>query len=178
MIKLIGQVKRSFEFPAELEQTFTYFSDVPRLIGYLPYITLQHQQENGDIRVRFSSTELASYQFNVICDFQVILDDATYVLEIRPVDNLPAIQPVSTANSTTARGYFACLATFTPAVSGHTQIDYTIEINGKVPRPKGLRFMPGAVINRVAKSIANGRLKEIADGFVENTTEAFLAQSV
>lgn len=177
MIKLVGQVQRSFEFPADLETAFEYFSDVPRLIGYLPYITLEHVHQNGDIRVKFSSTELASYQFNVICDFRTIIDQATYVLEIQPMDNLPAIQPEQTMSSTLARGYFGCVARFT-AAGEQTTIDYIIEIDGKVPRPHGLRFMPGGVINRIAKSIANGRLKEIADGFVNNTTDAFLQQPV
>lgn len=177
MIKLVGQVQRSFEFPADLETTFAYFSDVPRLIGYLPYITLEHINENGDMRVKFSSTELASYQFNVLCDFRTVLNHKDYLLEIRPLDNLPAIQPEQTMNSTTARGYFGCVARFT-AAGEQTNIDYTIEIEGKVPRPWGLRFMPGGVINRIAKSIANGRLKEIADGFVNNSTAAFLQEPV
>jgi hypothetical protein len=52
-------------------------------------------------------------------------------------------------------------------------LDYRLELKGQLPLPKGLRFMPASAINGIANNITNSRMKEIADGFVENTRNAF-----
>lgn len=173
MIKLAGDASRSFVFPANLETTYTYFADVPRLIGLLPYMSLVGRAPNGDLRVKFSSTELGSYSINVICDVHVSQEEQTYTLHIAPVDNLPAIQPEATLSSTTARGYIT-IDVFFEDDGDETKVRYTLNLQGTLPTPKGLRFMPGAVLSRIAQSITNGRLKEVAEGFIENSIADFL----
>lgn len=176
MIKIVGEASRSFVFPANLETAYEFFSDIPRLVGYLPHITLIGRAKNGDLRVRFSSTELASYTINVVCDLRVRLEPEDYSLHIEPIDNLPAIHPERTLSSATARGYMACHVYFADGdADGATTIRYTLDMRGKLPRPSGLRFMPAGVINRIAQNITSVRLTEIADGFIDNSTAAFRA---
>ena len=181
MIKLAGDATRSFQFPASLETTYTYFADVPRLISLLPYMSLVGRAENGDLRVRFSSTELSSYHINVLCDVRVNLDKKAPALFIVPVDNLPPIHPEATLNSTTARGYIAIDVFFSEGEDEETAetittVRYNLNLKGTLPTPKGLRFMPGAVLSRIAQGITNGRLKELAEGFIQNSTADFLAR--
>lgn len=178
MIKLAGEASRTFQFPANLETTITYFADVPRLIGLLPHMSLVGYAENGDLRVRFSSTELSSYHINVMCDVRVNLERENKALFIVPVDNLPAIHPEATLSSTTARGYIAIDVFFEEGEDGTgesiTLVRYNLNLRGTLPTPKGLRFMPGVVLSRVAQGITSGRLKELADGFINNSTADFL----
>ena len=178
MIKLAGEASRTFQFPANLETTITYFADVPRLIGLLPHMSLVGYAENGDLRVRFSSTELSSYHINVMCDVRVNLERENKALFIVPVDNLPAIHPEATLSSTTARGYIAIDVFFEEGEDGAgeaiTMVRYNLNLRGTLPTPKGLRFMPGVVLSRVAQGITSGRLKELADGFINNSTADFL----
>lgn len=180
MIKLAGEASRTFPFPANLETTITYFADVPRLIGLLPHMSLVGYAENGDLRVRFSSTELSSYHINVLCDVRVNLERETKALFIVPVDNLPAIHPEATLSSTTARGYIAIDVFFEEGEQNDgtgqsiTMVRYHLNLRGMLPTPKGLRFMPGVVLSRVAQGITSGRLKELADGFINNSTADFL----
>ena len=52
-------------------------------------------------------------------------------------------------------------------------IEYHLTIQSKLPTPKGLRFMPGRVVSGIASGITNGRMKEIASGFIKNSVNSF-----
>ena len=42
-----------------------------------------------------------------------------------------------------------------------------------MPTPTALRFVPGMMVNRIAKSITSMRIREITEGFVERSVSAF-----
>lgn len=56
-----------------------------------------------------------------------------------------------------------------------TRIEYTIRLKAELERPLGMRLMPKRVVNRIAQSITDGRVREIADGFIKESMDAFPA---
>ena len=71
-------------------------------------------------------------------------------------------------------GYFSSVA-YLEKCENETLIDFRLKMVANLPRPRGLRMMPGRVVNRIASSISQGRVNEIMDGFMENAIEAFPA---
>lgn len=175
MIKISGHINRSFVFPASLDSAFDHYRDIGQLITYLPYISIVDLGEEGSqLRTLYSTKELGTYDINILCDLDFEVDQGNYTLRVSAVDRLPAIQPQASIRSTKSRGYFSCLSTFSPGPTyEETVIDYQIAIKAKLPTPKGLRLMPGRVISGIVSGITNGRMKEIADGFVQNSIAAF-----
>ena len=178
MIKVAGQAERSFTFPADIDTTFNFFSDIGQLVSYLPHIALVSSDPlSSHLRVHYRSTELGTYLINIFSDLEYELDIPNYMFTIRAVDRLPAIKPQTTFNSTTARGYFDLESRFLLGDSpDETLVEYELTMRAKLPKPSGLRFMPGRVISGIVSGITNGRIKEIADGFVTNSIQAFDGQ--
>lgn len=175
MIKISGEISRSFTFPAPLDIAFNHYRDIQELIAYLPHIEMEHYNAaTSQLRTRYSTREMGAYDIDIICDLDFEVDLSNYTLYVTAVDRLPAIRPQVSLNSTLARGYFTCESYFAPSESDReTLIDYHISIQAKLPSPKGLRFMPGRVISKIVSGITNGRMKEIADGFIVNSISAF-----
>lgn len=175
MIKISGQTTRSYIFPAPLDIAFDYYRDIRRLIAYLPHIEMiDFDPATQNFRAKYSTKEIGTYSINILCDLEFEVDDSNYAFHVRAVDRLPAIKPQTTINSTLARGYFTCDSYFSPGKSpGETSVEYHLAIDSKLPSPKGLRFMPGRVVSGIASGITNGRMKEIADGFINNSISAF-----
>ena len=175
MIKVSGQAERSFIFPADLDTAFKFFQNISRLVGFLPHITLVGENPGSNhLRVHYATTELGAYLINIISDLEYQIDAPNYCLAIRAVDCLPAIKPTTTLNSTTARGYFTCDAQLLLGDKpDETLVVYSLTMDAKLPKPGGLRFMPGRVISGIVAGITNGRIKEIADGFVQNSVQVF-----
>src|SRR5690606_31664001 len=106
MIKLAGSAHHAFYFPAPLAEVYSYYSDLPYIFTYLPYISMISQ--TGDqFRMLFSSTELGAYTIRIYCDMRATLDGGRRLIRIVPAEALPPIQPSASFNSTTGRGYFS-----------------------------------------------------------------------
>lgn len=178
MIMVAGQAERSFLFPADIDTAYAFYSDIGRLISYLPYIDLLHNDaENSHLRVKYSTTELSTYLINIISDIEYELDPPNYTYLIRPIDRLPAIKPQTTMNSTSARGYFTLESRFMLGNTvEETLIEYRLTMQARLPTPGALRFMPGRIVSSITSGITNGRIKEIIDGFITNSIEAYGAQ--
>jgi carbon monoxide dehydrogenase subunit G len=175
MIKIAGRASDSFVFPADQSTAYQYLSNIPRLFGLMPHISLVTTTSPTEMRARYTSIELKSYQFDVYCDMQVLLDPDEIMLKIEPVDRLPAIPTEAKMSSATARGYFGCEVTFFEMEIDETLVEYRLQMDAQVPRPMGLRVMPGRVIGRIAKSITNGRMEAISQSFATNVVADFLA---
>ncbi len=177
MIKIAGRTSDSFIFPADQTTAYRYLSNVPRLFELMPYIALETVSSPTEIRARYSSTELKSYQFNVYCDVQVEFDPDEIFLKILPTDRLPAIPPEARLNSTSGRGYFGGEVTFFETEIDETLIEYKLHMEAQLPRPIGLRIMPNRVIERIAHSVTNGRMQEISQAFAQNVVASYLADN-
>lgn len=172
MIKLNGAAQREFSFSAEPEVALHYFSNLNRVAYFLPHITVVEEYGPNELRVHYQSVELGAYTINIFADLQSELNSEERAIYINPLSNKAPVTAEATLNATGAQGYFSSVARFSTAGSS-THIDYRLKLEAQLPRPRGLRMMPGRVVNRIAKSISKGRVSEIADGFMSSAIGAF-----
>lgn len=175
MIKIVGSTRRSFIFPAELPAAFAYYSDLGRILTYLPHISLMRAFAYDQFRVLYNTLELGAYHIRIFCDMHAVLGkEGEWVLRIQPWDGgHPPVRPEAGLSSSTARGYFNSESVFRQVGPGQTEIDYSLQLRSKLPTPLGLRLVPGRVVNHIAESIMTMRIHEIAEGFIERSIEAF-----
>jgi hypothetical protein len=171
MIQVAGTARRSFLFPADLAVAYAYYGDVARLLNYLPHISLVRAYGPDRFRLLYNSTELSAYQIRIFADVQTTLDEG-WVLQVRPLNGIAPVKALAGLHSSSGQGFFSSRSVFREA-GDQTRIEYRLQLQAKLPSPLGLRFMPGAMVNRIARSITNMRMREIAEGFIERTVDAF-----
>jgi hypothetical protein len=173
MLKVAGSAGLSFVFPARRPIAYAFYSDMQRLVSYLPHIDLMYEETAYEYRMRYQSTELGTYHLSIYCDVGMELPPGNRVIRLVSLDNLPPIETKLTVNSTTGRGYFSAEAQFHDEGSDQTRIDYKLRLGANLPRPLGMRFMPGRVVDNIANGITNRRLREIIEGFLEDSLVDF-----
>ncbi len=175
MIKINSAVRFSFMFPADRPTAFAYYSDMRRVAQYLKYIELADfdpEKPGHEFRLYYNTVELGSYHIHVYCDIQVDANEEAYTINLEPIESSPPIHTKVTINSTTARGFYTSEAKFIEA-GEQTRVEYMLSMKAKPPRPKGMRFMPGRMVDKIAQNITNHRVKEIAEEFIANSIDAF-----
>ena len=171
MITVSGSAQRSFVFPANLPIAYAYFGDVSRNLTYHPHIYLVRAYGPDRFRLLYSTTELGTYRIRIYADVQTMLEEG-WVIRIHPLPDIPPSETRAKLNSSTTQGYFQSRSVFHDE-SGQTRIEYNVELRASLPRPLGLRFMPGAMIDRIASGITKHRMREIIEGFIERSVSAF-----
>lgn len=171
MIRVTGSARRSFVFPAELPLAYAYYADIGRVLSYLPHICLVRTYGPDRLRLLYSSTELGIYQIRIFADVQTKLEDGR-VLRIRQLGEVPPVKVAASSHSATTQGYFSSLSIFRDE-GDKTRIDYSLQLRADLPTPLGLRLMPGRLVDGIARSITNLRIREIVEGFIERSTDAF-----
>lgn len=173
MIKIDGFAQRSFIFPADLPLAYAYYTDLSRMLTYLPHISLMRTFAYDKFRVLYNTLELGAYHIRIYCDLVATLDGVRkHVLRIGPLKGIPPVRPEAGLNSATTQGHFTMESIFYDEGT-QTRIEYTLRLRARLPTPLGLRMLPGGVVNSIAESIMNMRIHEISDGFVERSLEAF-----
>lgn len=172
MIEIAGSVRRSFAFPAERAVAYTYYSDVSRLLNYLPHISLVRAYSHNEFRMLYRTTELGAYLIRIFWDVRVILDERGRLICINPLEGCSPVKAEAGLSSSTGQGLFFSESVFHDA-SPSTEIEYRLRLQAELPTPLGLRLMPRLVTSRIARSITQARMREIAEGFIELSVEAF-----
>ena len=170
-IKVGGSADCSFLFPGKLPVAYAYYADVGRLFSYLPHICLVQAYGPDRFQLLYSSTELGIYHIRIFVDVQATLEEGR-VVQIRPLNGVASVQAWADFHSATAQGYFASRSVFHDE-GDKTRIEYHLELHADLPTPKALRFVPGAMVTRITRSITNQHIREISDGFIERSTDAF-----
>jgi len=174
MIKITGSIKRAFIFPAMPKVALTYYSDLSRIVEFLPHISLIHAYSPTQIRMLYETVELGVYTIQIYSDLESSVDWEQYLLHVVPV-KIETAAPIKSEKSmrhTTGQGQFSIDAQFFD-LGNQTRIEYTIHLKGELERPLGMRLMPRRVVNRIAKSVTSGRIREIADGFIKKSIAVF-----
>lgn len=172
MIDIAGSVHRSFIFPAERAVAYTYYSDVSRLLNYLPHISLVRAYSHNEFRMLYRTTELGTYHIRIFWDVRVLLDETGRLIRIQPLPGCSPIEAKAGLNASTGQGFFVSQSAFQDTAD-QTQVDYHLQLQARLPTPLGLRFMPGLITNRIARNIMQARMREIAEGFIELSIDAF-----
>lgn len=171
MIKVAGSAHRSFVFPAELPITYAYYADVGRVLSYLPHICLVRAYGPDRFRLLYRSTELGIYHIRIFADVQTRLEEG-WVIRTGPLDGSPTVEGWADGNATTAQGYFSSQSVLFDE-GEQTRIEYSLQLRAHLPTPRGLRFMPGLLVERIAHSITRMRIVETAEGFIGRSVDAF-----
>lgn len=172
MIKLNGSAQREFDFFSDTETAMRFFGVLSSMIQYLPHIELVESYSPTQVRVCYSTLELGAYTINIITDLELITDSEGLAIFIRPLKGKDPVEEEATLNTTIGYGYFTSAAYFDD-MGDRTHIDFRLKMAANLPRPRGLRMMPGRVVNRIATSISQGRVNEIMEGFMENAMASF-----
>lgn len=171
MIKVSGSAHRSFTFPGELPLVYAYYADVGRLLNFLPHICLVRDYGPDRFRLLYNTTELGTYHIRIYADVETMLDKG-WVLRVKPLGGISPVKSQAGISSTTAQGYFQSESVFYDE-GEQTRIEYSLQLRADLPRPLGLRFMPGYAVKRIAHSITKMRIREIVEGFVDRSVDAF-----
>ena len=172
MLKLAGTARQSFLFPADLSTAYTYYGDLRHILNYLPHISVVKLHADDHFRVLYSTNEFGAYSIRIFCDMRATLDGGRHLIRIVPEEGLPPIRPTTSFYATSGRGYFSMESLFTEA-GKNTEIQFSLQLEARLPKPRGMGFMLGGVVDRVARNITENRMHEIIDGFVQQSTVAF-----
>lgn len=172
MIKIAAKARFSFMFPADRKTTFEFYSDMRRMPDYLKHIELVVSDSNSGFRLYYNTVELGTYHIHVYCDVRMDCNLDDYSVDIVSVENLPPIETHVTINATTTRGFYSSEAFFHEE-GDETRVEYTLSLQAKPPRPKGMRFMPRKMVDKIANNITNHRMREIAENFIESSIADF-----
>lgn len=172
MIKIAGSVHRAFQFPASLSLAFAYYRDLSYIFGFLPLISMVEDFGDDRYRMLYTSTELGAYTIRVFCDIEATANEAEGVLRIKPAKGFEPVASKTGFYSTMGMGYFANESLFYDE-GEETRIEYQLALKAQIPTPRGMRLMPGRVVNQVAKRITKQRMVELADGFIAQSVAGF-----
>ncbi len=176
MINITGSITRAFIFPAIPKLALAYYSDLIRITEFMPHISLVHAYSPNQARMLYETVELGAYTIQIYTDLENDINWEQMLLQVYPVkiETAAPIQSEKSVRHTSGHGLFGLDAQFFD-LGNQTRIEYIIKLKGELERPLGMRLMPKRVVNRIAKSITNGRLREIADGFIKDSVAAFPA---
>lgn len=173
MLTITGTVERTFEFPGHPDVALLYYNNLERLAACLPHITLLHAYHQNHVSLKYQAEELQAYTITIFCDLHSRIDPDTNHLLVKPVQPEKPVPAEATLSATQGQGLFAMESSFTLLDNGRTRINYTLQLQARLPRPRGMRLMPRRIVNRITEQITNGRILEIADGFIEKSIAAF-----
>lgn len=172
MIDISGAVKLAFNFPAPLALSYAYYTDLNTVLHFLPHIDVVEAYGDDHFRLLYRSTEFGGYTMQIYCDMRALVVSRLHTIRIVPEDNLPPISSGAGLNSATARGHFSSRGLFF-ARGDESRIEYEFELRSQLPRPLGMRLVPGRVLNSITRNVAGTRMREIAEGFIKRSVAAF-----
>jgi hypothetical protein len=175
MISVFGSARRSFVFPSNLPTAFAYYSDLDRILSYLPHISVLKAYSANRFHMLYSTTELATYRIRVHADVQATPDKDARVLRVSPLTSLPPVRAEAGIRSSTAQGYFSSESIFYDE-GDETRIEYSLRLECRLPTPLAMRFIPSKIVDRIAESVTEWRIREIVDGFIERSIHEFARQ--
>ncbi len=174
-IRLDGSVRRSFLFPASLDDTFAYYTRITHILQFLPHVTLLEALGENRYRVLYHSTELNVYRVRLYCDLRVDIDPRKHILTFAALEDSRPVTPKAGLDWLVAPGFYSSISVFhARAEEGQTAVEYSLRLWADLPRPWGLGMLPNSTMNRIANAIARYRITEVADGFIKRTIADYL----
>lgn len=172
MIKLAGNATLTFDFPAPLHVAYAYYSDLETVLNYLPHIEIVESFGPDQFRLLYANREFGGYSMQIYCDLRALIEGGLHVIRIVPEENVPPVDMSAGVNSSVGRGYFSSRGLFFENGEA-TRIEYEFELRSKLPRPLGMRLMPGRMVNGIARNVTRTRMREIAEGFIDRSLAEF-----
>ncbi len=168
MIKVTGNVHRSYIFPTHRAAAFAYYSDFNRVVNLLSLISLIHSYGEEQYRVRYDSVELGFYRIQIDCDVQTVFDKENWALYVQAVNSKETSSPEVSFYSSKTHGVYSSESSFF-AEGDQTRVEYTLQLHATLKPPLGLRFVPGRILDQIAYNITQWRIKDIAESFIQES---------
>ncbi|GIK57356.1 MAG: hypothetical protein BroJett015_30190 [Chloroflexota bacterium] len=174
MMQISGSIQRAFIFPAEVQETLTFFSELIQVAQFMPHISLVHTYAPNQIRVMYETVELGSYTIRIFTDLEGNIDRHAHTISVYPVrlETAVPIKPEATLRETVGHGLFAIQAQLYD-LGGQTRLEANLRLQAELEQPRGMNLMPKRVINRIAQGITDHRMREMADGFIRAALAAY-----
>ncbi|HID51254.1 MAG TPA: hypothetical protein EYP41_04340 [Anaerolineae bacterium] len=174
MIAVSGSTHMTFHLPVSVADAFAFYSDMQRLIPYLPHIRLVKTHADNHLRVCYFAKELTAYDINIYCDILVETDPLEYAIRVMPHQVRPFIKPKAGIQAASTYGRYTSESLFFPDGNG-TRLEYSLELSAELPEPWALKLIPDPVLNSIASHITNARIDEIAHQFIQQSAAAIPA---
>jgi hypothetical protein len=172
MIPINCTIRRAYFFPADRVTAFDYYSNLARILSFLPHICLVQPYSDYQFRMLYSTLELKAYRIRIFADIEADLEADNWSLRVTPMEGTLRVQPKAGVNWAVAQGHFFSCHQFQDA-GEETRVEYELSLHANLPTPLGMRFMPGRTVDKIAENITKSRMQEISDGFVRRSIEAF-----
>jgi hypothetical protein len=184
MITVAGSTHLRFTFPAEPPSALAYYSDLRRTLALLPHISIVKEYTPDCYRMLYSTIELGVYRVRLVCDIRVTIDPIAYLLKIEPWEGGERVRSSFGVQSLIAQADYHSQSVFESSAAAdfsearectcaRSEIDYRLKLEAYLPVPLGARFMPNSLLNRIARTITDARIHEIASGFIEKSVAAY-----
>ncbi len=174
MIAVSGSTHMTFHLPVDTAAAFAFYSDMQRLIPYLPHVRFVRAHADNHLRVCYFAKELTAYDINIYCDILVETDPLAYAIRINPHPGRPSIKPKAGIQAASTYGRYTSESLFFPDSDG-TRLEYSLELSASLPEPWALKLVPNSVLNSIASHITNTRIDEIAHQFIKKSAAAIPA---
>jgi hypothetical protein len=171
-IKIDGSTRRSFIFPAAVDQAFAYYSDLNQTFACLPHILIVKKYSATSYRLLYNTTELGVFRVRIFCDLEAFVDRHNRILSFQPMKGSIPIESTFDLHSLQAQGSYSSQSRFNP-VGKQTRVDYVLHIEASLPTPLAAYTIPSSMRNSLASSITTWRIREIADGFIERSIKKY-----
>jgi hypothetical protein len=172
MITLEGRARRTFNFPAPLNETVAFYTDFERQLWLLPHIRPVRRYRPDSYRVLYHTLEVGAYDVRLYCDVQARYDARRRCLTVSPLAGWQPVAAQVTLRSLVAHGQYASWSEFTTA-GPETRVAFEMTLEARLPTPLGLSLVPRALLERLAWEIAQRRIEAIASGYVERSAAAY-----
>ncbi|MCP4361853.1 MAG: hypothetical protein GY796_27895 [Chloroflexi bacterium] len=174
MLKITGTVQRTFIFPADFHSALIYYSELTRVAQFMPHISLVHIYAPHQIRTMYETDELGAYTIRIFTDLEGKIDPKAGTVSVYPV-KIPTATPIqveANMRETIGQGLFSIEATLFD-LGDQTRMEAVLRLQASLKQPRGMKMMPKRVVNRIANGITKNRMREMADGFIKTSIEAF-----
>jgi hypothetical protein len=172
-LRISGTTRRVFLFPASLPETFAYYRDIGRSLGYLRHITTVQRFTPDQYRLVYSAKESILYRVKIFCDILAEADTEEYRIRILPLAGKIPVQSTVRINEMICQGSYTSEIVFIEH-QGQTQVKTSIDIEAQLPKPAVLRLIPHALLSGAAHNIFLLRLDEVINGFIDQSILGYL----
>lgn len=174
-ISIAVSARRAFMLPADLATAKAHFRDFRRMLRCLPELRLVKTHAQGQYRIRYGAAEGGVYRVDLYSDINAQFDDAAGVLEVTPLQGIPAVASRATPGSLTGQGDYSSRLTLRAAGRG-TEAAYEVRISAALAKPVGLKLIPDAAVGRFVEMVVRRRIEDITDAFIARAVEGLRPQ--
>ena len=171
-LRISGTTRRVFMFPASMPETFAYYRDIGRSLGYLRNITTVQRFAPDQYRLVYSAKEGALYRVKIYCDVLAEADAEEYRIHILPLTGKIPVKSTVCMNEMTCQGYYTSEIVFIEHQC-QTHVETSIDIEARLPIPAALLWIPHALLSVAANNIFLLRLDEVVNGFIDQSKLAY-----